>query len=427
MCAQLLSGAPVAAAAQTPGAANVDWDTLIAAEGHVDFPGGIRVVPQTPLIGANLTGLDLTKPLTQAELEVLTSAFLRYKVLMIRSGGNWKMDLDQHTQFCQQISQHWGLFPDTSQKRMNNSAGMSVHPFLPWQRGYPHIWPTGSVTQGGKQATIRHLEDNENFEAYEGRKITRRKRMQEAREKKEASSTEKKENASQGYATGDASEAELLNAAKAKDDVMNGANGFHWDDGFFHQPPSAVVLNSIALPKVGGDTIFADMGAAYRGLPEALRERAKELTATMSWDGFKATFVAEAKRRAEDGDNSYWDHVEKLKQDYPPSLQPVIRMHPQTGELSIYANRGFTNHINDVSAKESADILQTLTRMAERPEYQARMRWKDVGDVCVYDNRITQHYAVADYGKVGARALHHIALLGEPTKNAYGEVIGDVP
>merc|ERR1719160_1514898 len=109
---------------------------------------------------------------------------------MIRSGGNWKMDVDQHTSFCQQLSQHWGLFPDTAQKKMNNSAGMSVHPFLPWQRGYAHIWPTGLVTQGGKQATIRHLEDNENFEAYEGRKITRRKRMQEAREKKEASSTE---------------------------------------------------------------------------------------------------------------------------------------------------------------------------------------------------------------------------------------------
>ena len=68
--------------------------------------------------------------------------------------------------------------------------------------------------------------------------------------------------------------------------------------------------------------------------------------------------------------------------------------------------------------------MALLCRMAERPEYQVRMRWQNEGDVCIYDNRNTNHYAVADYGNVGPRALHHIALLGEPTKDAYGNVIG---
>ena len=207
--------------------------------------------------------------------------------------------------------------------------------------------------------------------------------------------------------------------------MQNGANGFHFDDGFFHQPPSAVVLNALVLPKVGGDTIFADMGAAYRGLPEALQTRAKRLTQTMDWRHVFPMWEAEAERRWEtDGDASFRAHVEQLKRDYPPSRQPVVRRHPATGELSIFVNLGFTSHIDDVSTEESKRLIARLCRMAERPEYQVRIRWQDPGDVCVYDNRITNHYAVADYGNVGPRALHHIALLGEPTENAFGEVIG---
>jgi taurine dioxygenase len=95
-----------------------------------------------------------------------------------------------------------------------------------------------------------------------------------------------------------------------------------------------------------------------------------------------------------------------------------------TGELSIYANLGFTRRIDDVSDEESRELMAILCRMAERPEYQCRMRWRDAGDVCIYDNRITNHYAVADYGDVGPRALHHIALLGEPTMDAWGKVVG---
>merc|ERR1711964_332730 len=165
--------------------------------------------------------------------------------------------------------------------------------------------------------------------------------------------------------------------------------------------------------------IFANMGAAYHGLPAALQERAKQLTQTMGWEHtiHGNVWINEAKRREADGDSSFWDRIEKFKRDYPPSLQPLIRMHPVTGELSIYANRGFTHHINDVSAEENRNLMDTLCRMAERPEYQVRMRWRNEGDVCIYDNRITQHYAVADYGNVGPRSLHHIALLGDPTKN----------
>ena len=386
-----------------------DWDAA-AVSGSIDLPGAVHVVPLTPLIGAEVHGVDLTGGLDSEQLDSVTKALLRYKVLMFRSHGEWCMGVDQHTRFCQQLSEHWGLIADTPQKRLNNSAGLSVHPFLPWQRGYRHVWPTSSVTGGGKQHEIRGMEDVENFEPFAARKA-----MKSARRVDSGSSDEPIRPAKPGS---------FGAAALAADSVNNGANGFHFDDGFFHQPPSAVVLNALVLPKVGGDTVFADMGAAYRGLPPALQERAKDLTQTMDWQHVFPLWEAEATRREADGDLSFRQQVEQLKVDYPPSRQPLVRQHPVTGELSIYANLGFTREVDEVSAEESQQLIAMLCRMAERPEYQVRMRWQDVGDVCVYDNRITNHYAVADYGEVGPRALHHIALLGEPTLNAYGEEVG---
>ena len=147
-----------------------NWDGQAAAAGVVDLPGGLRVAPLTPLIGAEVHGLDLAAgPLTERQLRSFTQAFLRYKVLMVRGAGEWRMGPDEHTRFCRQLSEHWGIRPDTDQKRMNHSAGLSVHPFLPWLQGYPHVWPTGSVTGGGRQHEIRGSEDVENFEPFAGR------------------------------------------------------------------------------------------------------------------------------------------------------------------------------------------------------------------------------------------------------------------
>ena len=395
---------------------DIDWDALAVEVGQIKLPHGITLVPLTPLIGAEVYGLDLTQPLKVPVVESITRALLRYKVLMIRSVGDWKMDVDEHTRFCQHLSAHWGLSADTEQKRLNHSQGLTVHPFLPWQRGYPHIWVTSSVTEGGQQFQLRSTEDVENFEPFAARKLANKTRTSRPNKAQAANLQDSLRAHKPGSFGG---------AALAQDSINNGANAFHFDDGFFHQPPSAVVLNALVLPKVGGDTIFADMGAAYLGLPHALQERAKNLTQTMDWRQTFPIWEEEAERRSlDDRDDSLQKKVAKLKRDYPPSQQPLIRQHPVTGELSIYANLGFTRHINDVTEQESRQLMALLCRMAERPEYQVRIRWHNEGDVCIYDNRNTNHYAVADYGNVGPRALHHIALLGEPTKDAYGNVIG---
>lgn len=392
---------------------NAEWDRQVTATGQIRFDP-FTVVPQTPLIGADVLGLSLTDPLNETTLAALTAAFLRYKVLMIRCSGDWQMDAEQHTRLCQQLSEHWGLIPNSDQQQNNHSAGMPVHPFLPWQRDHPHIWPTGSVTSGGQQYQLRDDEDVGNFEPYAAMKARKRTRQDRATS---GSAADKQKPHMRAYRPGS-----FGAAALAQDSVNNGANGFHFDDGFFHEPPSAVVLNSLVLPPVGGDTVFADMGAAYRGLAPELASYACGLTQTMDWRHTFPIWEAEAARG--DPQDPFARHVATLIEDYPPSTQPLIRKHPVTGELAIYANLGFTRHINEVSEDESRQLMALLCRMAERPEYQVRMRWQNAGDVCIYDNRITQHYAVADYGDMGPRALHHIALLGEPTANAAGEVVG---
>ena len=300
--------------------------------------------------------------------------------------------------------------PDTPQKKMNHSNGMYVHPFLPWQKNYPHIWPTSSVASGGQQYKLRKDEDLENYEPFEGLKA-----------QKNNSSSAGKPPAMEGYGGYGGND---INGYD-KDTVRNGANAFHQDDGFFDQPPSAVVLNAKVLPKVGGDTIFADMEAAYNGLSDKLKNQIHGMTHTMDWQHAFPLWENEVRRRdkLENDDGSFKRHVDELKSKYPPSVHPVVRKHPVTGRLCINVNRGFTAKINDMPRKEGTDLFRRLVRTAERPEYQARIQWQNVGDVVIYDNRCTNHYAVSDYGLMGPRSLHHIALLGEPTYDINGNEV----
>lgn len=437
MCrlAQQLLLSPAALAAPSGGATaqpgkEPEWDQLIRKQGFVQLSqdGKVRLVPATPLIGAEIHGMDLsTGPLNQEELDFLTRAFLRYKVVMVRSQGGWRLDPDQSSNFARQLSEHWGIVPKTPQQLMNNSNGLSVHPFIPWLKTHPHVLPLAWGIEGGKQKELKDKEEYGNFEPYAGARAAKAAKMGAAMQ---SYSNEEGMN-SYGRQTGKGPQRAGWSAAgggaEENDTVHNGANAFHADDGFFHHPPSAVVLTARQLPMVGGDTLFADMEAAYSGLPEQMKERVRNMTHNMSWEHIFQEWVKEAKRREQKGDPSFWEKVEQLRRDYPTSVHPLIRKHPVTGNLSIMANRGFTTpsqFINELPAPEARKLFTTLVRMGERPEYQVRMRWQNEGDTCVFDNRCVNHYAVADYGDVGPRSLHHIAMLGEPTMNPDGVVIG---
>ncbi|GAA2996169.1 TauD/TfdA dioxygenase family protein [Actinokineospora diospyrosa] len=180
---------------------------------------------------------------------------------------------------------------------------------------------------------------------------------------------------------------------------------WHTDVTFMPRPPLGSVLRAVSLPPNGGDTLWTDLEAAYRSLSPVLRELADKLTALH--DG-RADFESYLRDRL-GGEGSTWEgeRVRSLE----PVVHPVVRVHPETGRRSLFVNPGFTTRLLEVSESESRSLLGIFFAAIGRPEFTVRHRWAD-GDVVVWDNRSTAHYAVDDYGDV-ERVMHRVTLRGD--------------
>ena len=99
------------------------WDEQVATTARIRLSEDTTAIPLTPLIGAEMSGFDLTEDLSDDALETITHVLTKYKVVMLRSEGRWKMDPEQHTRFCQRISAHWGIEADTPQKKTQRIQG----------------------------------------------------------------------------------------------------------------------------------------------------------------------------------------------------------------------------------------------------------------------------------------------------------------
>jgi taurine dioxygenase len=166
-------------------------------------------------------------------------------------------------------------------------------------------------------------------------------------------------------------------------------DNWHTDVTFSQTPPTAGVLAAKRLPRTGGDTLWSSNSAAFEALSEPLRQMLEGLTATHS---VAKSFPAE--RWA--GDPAFKERYERAVAKHPPVTHPVVRTHPATGRKGLFVNEGFTTHINELNALESRALLAFLFAHAARPEFTVRWNWR-VDDVAFWDNRVTQHYAIADY------------------------------
>ena len=181
-------------------------------------------------------------------------------------------------------------------------------------------------------------------------------------------------------------------------DAKGTENIWHSDVTWRECPSLGSVLRAVELPAVGGDTLWADMGAAYDCLTEAVKERIDGLVAVHDWINTFGRGMDEAKR---DG----------LRPDFPPVEHPVVRTHPETGRKTLYVNAAFTQHIVGLEPAESDHVLGFLYRQATFPEYQCRFRW-NAGDIAFWDNRSTQHYAASDYFP-NRRVMERITIAGD--------------
>jgi alkyl sulfatase len=189
------------------------------------------------------------------------------------------------------------------------------------------------------------------------------------------------------------------------DSEQGKANSWHTDVTFVDRVPAISVLRAITLPPYGGTTVWANTAEAYRRLHPALKALVGELRAVHS-----NLYDYAAERPVVGGidvkEQTYRDQFRHLEFE---TEHPVVRVHPETGEPTLLLGH-FVRSFTGLSTADFADLFALLQRHVTRLENTVRWTWRD-GDVAIWDNRATQHYAVADYDD-RPRLLHRITIAG---------------
>ena len=175
---------------------------------------------------------------------------------------------------------------------------------------------------------------------------------------------------------------------------------WHSDITFGEEPPLASVLHALTVTPGHGDTLFCNMYAARENLPDGLKSEIAGLRAVH-------TSLPLAERNKEAGSDAL-----PIRDVPPPVKHPVVRTHPETGRKAIFVNPYFTSHIAGVSAERSRRLLDTLQAEATKAENIYRHRWRP-GDLVMWDNRCTMHYAVYDYDDTMPRLMHRTTAAGD--------------
>lgn len=181
------------------------------------------------------------------------------------------------------------------------------------------------------------------------------------------------------------------------------ANSWHTDVTFVENPPAFSVLRAVPVPPCGGDTVWANTVAAYEELPPGLRALATELWALHTNDYDYAANRAETNEVANERHKKFVSTVYQTE-------HPVIRVHPETGERSLLLGH-FVQRIKGLSGVDSRHLFELFQEHVTRLENTVRWRWAP-GDVAIWDNRATQHYALDDYGDL-ARKVHRVTVAGD--------------
>ena len=173
----------------------------------------------------------------------------------------------------------------------------------------------------------------------------------------------------------------MIIAADENSERANG-EGWHTDVSCDAEPPMGSILYIKQCPPEGGDTLFANMYAAY----DALSDRMKAYL-----EGLQAMH---------DGEHVYRGLYANLgvadKPAYPSAVHPVVRTHPWTGRKCLYVNQAFTTGIVGLPREEGEAILQYLYRHLQHPLFQCRFQWTP-NSIAFWDNRCAQHHAIWDY------------------------------
>ena len=184
----------------------------------------------------------------------------------------------------------------------------------------------------------------------------------------------------------------IFEIVKEPTDKVNFGGNWHSDTTYLERPPLATLLYAKETPTHGGDTLFANMYAAYDSLSDGLKDTLQRLrgvnnAALKHYAGGRAAYHANiAKMTITDAQSA--NEVE--------AVHPVVRTHPVTGRKALYINRSHTIRFDGWTEAESKPLIDFLAAHATRPEFTCRVRWSP-GTLTVWDNRCAQHLAINDY------------------------------
>jgi alpha-ketoglutarate-dependent sulfate ester dioxygenase len=182
------------------------------------------------------------------------------------------------------------------------------------------------------------------------------------------------------------------------------ADVWHSDLTFQERPPMGALLHALQVPPAGGDTLWADMTGTYASLSPVLRSFLDSLSATHSPSKAGDYFAGRDQTGGSAAATTAASSV----------IHPVVRVHPETGQPALFVNPLFTDRINGLRRRESDALLGVLYEAAVAPEHTVRWHWED-GDVALWDNRCTMHYALLDFGPSPRRMLR-VAFEGDQPK-----------
>jgi taurine dioxygenase len=268
----------------------------------------INITPVTRVIGVEVNGVDMTKPIPEAQVEDLTQALANHNVLFFRDQP--ELTATQQIDFAR------------------NFGPLHLHPAAARNDEHPELF-------------VIHTH-GESF-------------------------------------------------------VNNGAD-WHTDVSCDVEPPLGTLLQIHRTPSSGGDTLFANMYAAY----EALSDRMKAYLS-----GCMALHESERAYRGRYKDKG----IDDTGKTFPSTLHPVVRTHPVSGRQALYVNGTFTSKILDMPIEESNAILTYLYQHMARPEFQVRFPWRE-NSIAFWDNRSTQHLAMWDYWP-DERYGHRVTVKGD--------------
>ena len=192
----------------------------------------------------------------------------------------------------------------------------------------------------------------------------------------------------------------ITEIVKTENETESFGSFWHSDSAYTDLPPKITMLYARQIPPRGGDTLFADMYAAYDALSPGLKATLASLSAVNS---------ASVVPRDEDIYEAVKSKNSAKRDQF--AIHPVIRSHDETGKKALYVNSIHTLRFDGMTREESQPLLNYLYQQVTRPEYSFRLRWAE-DTLAMWDNRCTQHYALNDYHGY-RRVMHRIIVEGE--------------